>query len=800
MTSYRVLDLAGESGAYCSRLLAGLGMDVLKIEPPGGDPCRLKGPFAGGKAGPEKSLPFWYLNAGKRGLTLDLAESNSKDAFLKLVSAADVLVENSTPGYLPRLGLGYPELSAANPGLIWVSITGFGQSGPYSGFAWSDIVAQALGGWMNICGDRDTPPLMLPADQAALVASVFGAVGALLALRARRYSGRGQHIDVSIQECVAATLDHVLPRYFGLNEIASRQGSLHWNKAFRIFNCRDGYLLASLTQRWDTLVEWMETEGMAEDLSSPEWKDEGRRRQGIQHIIEVMEKWTRTRAAAELEQQAQLMGFPWARVTDLAGVAESRQLRARGFFVEVNHPEDGRSYECPGAPCVFSRTPWKAGGRPPSLNTGLRLSGESRNPASTWDIPGKGGNGPGTPPQARPFAPLEGIRVLDFTRVLAGPYATRLLADFGAEVIKVRMPGDEESDPFGKAYYLYWNRNKLSVALDLSKPEGLVLAMRLASKSDVIVENFSPRVMANWGMDYENLRLLRPEVIMVSLSTQGHTGMLRDYVGYGPTVHALSGLSCLTAFSDRGPLGPGHAHADNVAGLYGAMAVLAALDHREKTGEGQYVDISENEAMCSTLGIPLLAQLVNGLAPAPAGNASESSVPHGCYRCKGDDQWCAIAVDTDEQWKAFIHALGNPPGASDPTLATAEGRLRNRALLDRMVEDWAARRTAEQVMEKLQSAGVPAGKVLDAAGLASDPQLNSRGFFIDPGTADTAGFRVDASPLRLSGTPARYLRNAPGGKRDAGYVFEHVLGLSRSEIEILTRSGAIGMHEDSIRT
>jgi len=373
---------------------------------------------------------------------------------------------------------------------------------------------------------------------------------------------------------------------------------------------------------------------------------------------------------------------------------------------------------------------------------------------------------------------LKGIRILDFTWVLAGPYATRLLADFGAEVIKVQPLLPQEEDDFARGYYNTWNRNKLGITLDMSKPDGIALARKLALASDAVVENFTPRVMANWGLDYANLKKLKPDIIMLSLSTMGSTGPRRDYTGFGPTIQAFSGLTHLTAYPGGPPLGPGTAHADHIGALFACLALLGALEYRRKTGRGQYIDVSQVEAMASLLG--------DAFTPA-----KETAAPGGVYRCRGDDRWCAIAVFTDEEWRGFKKALASPPGVEDKRFATSAGRLKNKKALDELIEDWTKEHPAEEVMSLLQKQGVAAGVVQSARDLAQDPQLKERGFFIELDHPHMGRTVSDASPVRLSDTPPRYSRPAPLPGQDNDYVYGRLLGLSEAELARLKEQGVI---------
>ncbi len=354
LSGYRVLDLTDDKGMFCSRLLADMGAEVIRVEKPWEDSA--------------ESLFSWANNTGKRSITLNIEGKEGQEIFKRLAQAADIIVESYSPGYLAALGIGYPELGKINSRLIMASITNFGQSGPYRDYNSTDLVAGALGGQMYVCGEPEMPPLKPFGQQAYYSAGLFAAVGILLALRHRHTTGRGQYIDVSLQECVAATLDHVLVRYLYEGIVAKRQGSLYWNNAFRIFPCRDGHILLSLFQQWETLVEWLAADGMAEDLANEKWQDREERLKHLGHIIDILERWTRSHTVADLVEQGQLMHFPWAEVTSIPKLMDSPQLKERDFWVEVERPETGRKHKFPGVPCKLSRSPWQVGSRVSSLS------------------------------------------------------------------------------------------------------------------------------------------------------------------------------------------------------------------------------------------------------------------------------------------------------------------------------------------------------------------------------------------------------------------------------------------------
>jgi benzylsuccinate CoA-transferase BbsF subunit len=385
---------------------------------------------------------------------------------------------------------------------------------------------------------------------------------------------------------------------------------------------------------------------------------------------------------------------------------------------------------------------------------------------------------------------FKSIRILDFSWVLAGPFATRLLADFGAEVIKVQPLLPEADDSYSRAYYNSWNRNKLGLSLNMSKPQGLEIARRLVKISDAVVENFSPRVMTNFGLDYPALQKIKADIILLSLSLMGHSGPWQNYTGFGPAVQAFSGITYLTAYSENEPIGLGFSYSDHVAGLYGALALQGALEYRDRTGQGQYIDLSQTETMLILLAEPLLQQS-RGQKVVPQGNRSDTAAPQGVYTCRGEDRWCAITVASDSDWQNFKKALDSPHWAENERFAKLAGRLQFHDELDQEINAWTQQRLAEDAAAILQKAGIAAEVIKNSADLASDPHLNERGFFVHLNQLETGDTVSEASPVRLSETPAQYRRAAPLKGQDNQYVLGTLLGMSESEIDKLRKDGVI---------
>jgi len=395
---------------------------------------------------------------------------------------------------------------------------------------------------------------------------------------------------------------------------------------------------------------------------------------------------------------------------------------------------------------------------------------------------------------------LQGIRVLDFTWIHAGPSATRILSDQGAQVIKVEsnqalavVGGPSSNTTRGLGQRHNWNAGKLSISLNMKIDAGKDLARRLVAVSDVVAENFSGRVMPSWGLDYEGVRQIKPDIIMLSMSGFGRTGPWKDRVSYGQTLQAWSGFTDLTGFPDTRPSGPASAYSDAVGGMTGAQAVLLALIQRANTGRGQWIDVSQMEAMSALLGPLSLDLSANMTGAQRTGNrlSHGGGAPHGAYRCQGDDRWLAITVFTDEEWGSFVNAIGSPAWTSEDRFATADSREEYSVELDRLVESWTSEQNAEAAMHLLQAVGVAAGVVQTGEDMAdNDPQLRERGTFQQ--VPDAAGVlrTIEKAPYKLSRTPGSVTRGAPEFGADQDFVLSEILGLTDEELAEAAIAGA----------
>lgn len=379
---------------------------------------------------------------------------------------------------------------------------------------------------------------------------------------------------------------------------------------------------------------------------------------------------------------------------------------------------------------------------------------------------------------------LDGVRILDFTWVVAGPVATRILADQGAEVIKIERRDSLDLGTRRSGFTGNLFRGKQSTVINMADPRGIELAQKLVAVSDVVIDNFSARVMRNWGMDYDSIKKIKPDIIAVSMSGFGHSGPHKDYVSYGPTLQALSGYTLLMRHVSKEPAGWGYSYADMSGGYSGALAVLMALWHRRRTGEGQFVDLSQFETISSIVGPSLLNISANNETIAPFGNRSQEApaAPHGVYRCLGNDRWCAITIFTQDEWQAFCNVSSNSAWTQDDRFATLAQRLENHDALDRHVEAWTSQYTAEAVMTRLQQAGVPAGLVATGEDLDRDPQLRARGYWAIVNSSEEGEAIVDGTPVKLSATPGGVAAPGPLLGEQTDSVLERLLGYSEEQL------------------
>jgi crotonobetainyl-CoA:carnitine CoA-transferase CaiB-like acyl-CoA transferase len=766
-------------------LLATLGAEVTLVEPPGGDPMRREGPFKNDEPHPEKSLSFAAYHTGKRGMVVDLEAAEGREALRDLVRHADVLIEDKPVGYLTRVGLGFALLQEINPSLVVTSISGFGLSGPYRDFKAPNIVAFAMGGLMNLCGHPGRAPLAGPCDIAYHLGSVHAAFGTLIALYNRRKSGCGEHVEVSLQEVlVADPFLRIITRYSVTGEVLERSGHSQATTVAETYKCRNGYarIFCNQPDHWKRLVEWL---GNPPELMDPKLENVQNRfpiRPLLDRIIEARTLEYDTSDFFEEFQSHRLAAAP---IYSPSAFLFDEQTKHREYVAEVDHSFLGR-HRFPGSPYKFSETPWRIGRGAPLLGEHQRETVREFSLPSPWsaEITGRA-------PQATSSLSFSGVRVVSFPTGIVGPALGGLLAEHGAEVITIEAGGAMRSPQRGQRFQiaadLESNRNKKRIAINMKHPEGLDLAKRLIALSDVVAENFSARVMASWGLDYPRMREVRKDIIMASLQAFGQTGPRREFVSFGPILMAFSGMTYLWRDPEIERPGAGcqTAFPDYVAPSYGALAILAALHYRDRTGKGQYIDISQAETAASMLGPAYLEWLINGREPQPQGNFSPWAAPHGCYRCKGDDRWCVISIETQEEWLRFCDVVGHREWGDDPRFADLCARVASRKELDLLIESWTTQHSPHQVMIMLQREGIAAGVVQTAEDLYRDPNLRERGFARDVHHRQIGWVTRVGPSVRLTHTSTRINEEAHTAGADNEAVFGGLLGITSAQIKDL---------------
>ncbi len=791
LNSVNVLDLSESiGGAYCTKLLADLGAETLLVERPGsGHPLRHAGSYCD-DSHIEKSGLFLYYAANKKGIVCDLESERGRERIRQLAAEADVVVEGFAPGYLDSIGLGYDELASLNPSLVFTSITHFGQTGPYRHWKSDEIVDYAMGGYMYFGGHADREPLMMHNNQPMLSAGAQAAIATLAALWWARKTGQGQRVDVS-------SVEAMLSAHAWTSTSWTHEGIVMRRTAPDCIRCKDGWVWFFLF-RWEPTLfvlidrpELMEDERFADRQAWFDNRDE---------VIRILGEWCAGRSKDEIFRAGQELRIPVTPVNDASDLVQSAQLESRDWFQEIEHPLAGRR-KFPGFPYLFSKTPASVQAPAPTLNqhdsfTFTRLSHKFEANDRT-PLPNS--------PTTRDNLPLKGVRVLEMTANWAGPLAARHLADLGAEVIKIEAPDRPATrggrypggDPFRRhynraAYFNKLNRNKRAITLNLYDADARDIFLRLVAESDVVLENNSPRVMRNFGLEYPVLCEANPDIIMVSISGFGQTGPDRDYVAYGANVEASCGLAAVTGYADDDrPYRSSLFYADPVTGAHAAIAVLAALRHRAQSGQGQYIDMSLHENGITFFPEAVIEYTMTGSLTPRRGNRHARYAPQGCYPSVGDDAWIVLCVRSETEWTALAHTIGRSELADDPGLATEAGRRASHDDLDAAISEWTSKHDHNEAARILQQAGVPAGPVLANWELVSNPHFHARRFYTPIEHPDMGVFPYPGMPWKLSETPGLVRSASPLFGEHNGLVYRGLLGMTDDDLAPLYARRAI---------
>jgi len=782
----RVVDLSeGVAGAYCTKLLSDLGADVLKVERPSGDALRQMGPFPGDASDIERGGMFLHLSAGKRSCVIDFEAADLEESLFTLAVDADVIVESLPTSEREQLAGLWQRLQETNPRIVVTSVTPYGLTGPYRDYPSHEITDWALGGYMYFCGDPARAPLMVPGHQAAFHAGMQAALGTLAAIRSATWTGKGQSVDVSHWESM-------LSAHAWLSEMWTHCGAVMRRRGTDFVECQDGlaYIIRAIFCN-PSLFLLIDRPDLADD---PRWSNVDGWFANTDELWEIVEEWTRRHSKHELVSLAQELRMAATPVNTVEDLVQSPQLKSREWFVEQSDERRGPT-RLPGAPYKFSDSDTNPQSAAPLLgqDTAQALAG---TPWAAERMPSRTGVADSS------MGPLTGVKVVELTSNWAGPLAGRVLADLGAEVIKVEIasrpaarvhyyvgnePGKYHYNRAG--YFNHLNRNKMGISLDVSKPHGLAVFRKLLQWADVFIENNSPRVVRNLGVDFAAVHELNPGLIMVSLSGFGHTGPHSEYVAFGTNIEASSGLTSVIGYGRGENYRTGSFYADPIAGSHGAIAAIAALLQRDRTGLGQHIDLSLQEASAGFLSEFLMDNLLNGRVAEPQGNRGPAAAPQGCYPTAGDDMWVTLAVQNEEEWNRFCSAIERPDWLRDPRFATKELRHQNHDDLDLAISEWTRTQDHREAADILLKAGIAAAPVLTNWEILVDPHIAARGFYVpvphpQAGTLPYPGF-----PWKFSATPGTVRRGAPCFAQDNGSVFRDILQLTESEISMLSSQG-----------
>jgi crotonobetainyl-CoA:carnitine CoA-transferase CaiB-like acyl-CoA transferase len=795
LNDLKVLEFAEMvAGPYCGKLLADLGAEVIKVEPPSGDPARRVGPFPEDRPHPEKSALFLYLNTNKKGVTLDLDEEEDRRRFERLVAWADLLIDNHAPEVLEGKGLGWDHLKELNPSLIYLSITPYGRSGPRSKCKGGELTVSHGGALANLLPARSVdislPPVKMGGYFAGYHSGIIAALTGLALFLGRDQDPTARLVDISMEEVMLALVSPVVAstRYHGTT----------WSRvpdrppAMGRMETSDGYVVlgAADDHHFRAFRELM---GKPEWAASDLWDDRYYRMHHLMDIAPMMEDWMRQQKKEDIHHRAAKAKIPIGPFNTAADVLANEQYQARGYFIEVDHPIAGKH--------LYPGWPYKMTATPPAVERPAPLLGQ-HNPEvfekAEKAVVAIAHREKKIPSEGPPPLPLEGVRVLDFSWVWAGPYACRVLAELGAEVIKIE--GHKRSDltrrsvvwplpdpvptkvkPNQGLGHITVNLNKKSLTLDLSKPEGVKIARRLVAMSDVVIDNMRPGAMEKLGLGYSELKKIRQDIIAATLSSRGYGGPHTDYLGFATIHQAIGGVAYISGHPESHPTHGTPGDADLMNGITLDLAVLAALYHRRRTGEGQFIDFSQCEGVSSLIGEVLLGYTMTGRIQERMGNRHPLYCPHNVYRCWGVDRWLALEIHSDEEFAVLARLINRSDLIQDPRFADMASRKRHEKELDAIIEAYTSQRDRDWMVNEFCRAGLAAAPSREARDVYADPHFRKRKVFLQIEHPELGLLEIIDTPWKISGL-SKPNRHAPLLGEHNDYVLKDLLGMSEEEI------------------
>jgi crotonobetainyl-CoA:carnitine CoA-transferase CaiB-like acyl-CoA transferase len=772
LSAFRILQIgSGIASDYCARLFADFGADVIRLEPAGGDPLRAAPPvLPNGESG-----YFAWLNTNKRA-----APETSLD---RLLAGADVVIDGRAPAVI---GTDHDRWRERDPGLAITAVSWFGETGPYRDFAGTDGVARALAGLVALTGRAEGPPTMATEGHSSILAGLAAFIATASGLYGRANGAR--RFAASVHEASMGVAEYEWAIAWDAGGSRARPGVNRFGRNYPvgIYPTKKGLIGVTIVTpgQWRGICQMM---GVPDLAKQPHLSLNTDRLKNAAEIDGIFAPIWLTRTAEEWFEAGLTFKLPMAVVPNMAELLEQKVHRDRGAFVPVRIGD--ATFEGPVAPQHLLGTPPKRGGTAPLPPTG----------EAAWTAPASARP---TKAAASGTLPLEGLRIIDLTMGWAGPTGARHLCDLGAEVIKVEAAQypdwwrgtDLRASFIAEQKYekIPWfqlmNRNKLDVTLDLTHPEGVALLKRLVAGAHAVIENYSSEVLRKLKLDYTVLKDVRPGLVMLSMPAFGSFNAWSECRAYGSTLEHASGLPTITGFPEDPPTMNQTAYGDPVGGFNASAALIVALLHQQRTGEGQNIDLSQVECMLPLTAPSLIAQSATGAVLPRMGNRHPAYVPHGAFRCAGADAWVAVAITSDAAWRACAGLIGRPDLAD---LSHAQRRAREDEL-EALITAWTMGLSADTAMDRLQVAGIAAGAVRKPITLPDDPHLKARGFwrsvdrpFIGRHLQSSAAFREGPDPYPLR-------RPAPTLGQDNEAILGGRLGLSRAELDRLAAEGVIG--------
>jgi crotonobetainyl-CoA:carnitine CoA-transferase CaiB-like acyl-CoA transferase len=778
LAGIRVIDQADENGEMCGRLLADLGAEVIRVEPPGGAASRRMAPFHG-----DTSLYFTVRNLGKKSVTLDMESADGRRRLDGLLDAADVWIESHRSDDLDRR-----EALERHPGLVITSITAFGLTGPYRDYAATDAVVVAMSGLLFRSGVPGKPPLLPPGAITYDIAGTTAAFATVAALWDRTKTGRGQHLDVSVMEAAAQTSDWAMPNFSAAKARGGSYYEIRTGSApvYTMYPCADGYVRLIIVHpaHWRAMRAWL---GEPEVLQ-PDHFDHLLARMSIQtDILDPMyAEFFKDMTKLELAREAQRHGLAMTPVLSPDEVLTADHFAARKTFREAEVANGLKGRVADGIFILDGRR----------LGFTCRAPGVGENDRETFAPIGKATTLADSTQRRHPFA---GLRVLDFGIGGVGVEAGRLFAEYGADVIKIEtrthpdfiraILGSEMNPAFASS-----SRCKRSFGINLRTQRGLAIIKRLIAVADVVIENSATGTMEKLGLGYEQLREINPRLVLASSQLMGATGPWRDWIGFGPNSRTAGGMTYLWNFPEGGmPPGSGAIHPDHLAGRMLALGATATLLARERRGGG-HLEIAQVEVIIGLLADLMLKTVLAPGSVGPQGNLSARGAPWGVYPCAGNERWCVITIRDDDEWRRFRAAIGDPEWARAREYETSAARIEARAEIDRRVAEWTSTRTDREVTDVLQRAGIPAGFMMYASDMPTDPHLIARGY-PQPVEQPGVGAMIFEGPaFHATSIPEPMVAAAPALGEHTREICRTILAMPDAEVSKLVAEGVL---EDS---